>query len=185
MKPSVDLLPAKDLQLLLTYDANSGRLQWLQRPREMFSSDNACNSWNAKWAGKPAFTAVDGKGYFVGAIYYRLHRAHRVIWALNYGEWPGSYIDHINGDKQDNRIENLRVVSHRENMLNAPRKSNNTSGTPGVSWNKRDRKWSASIKHNGRAVSLGYFWTKEAAVRARKSAEVYYGYHSNHGRALA
>lgn len=179
------LLPSpQEVRSLLSLNEDRGTLTWLQRPREMFSSDNACNSWNAKWAGKPAFTAIDGKGYFVGAIRCRLHRAHRVVWAMHYGEWPGGDLDHINGDKTDNRIANLRIVSHRENMLNLPKKTNNTSGVVGVYWAKRDKKWSAKIKHEGREISLGNHRSFEAAVRARREAEARYGYHENHGRAL-
>lgn len=177
-----ELPSISDLRAMLLLDAARGGLTWLCRPREMFSSDNACNSWNAKWGGKGAFTAVDGHGYRVGAIRSTLHRAHRVIWALHYGAWPEHDIDHINGDKLDNRPANLRLVSHAENMMNLPLKANNTSGVLGVSWDKRDRKWRASIKQGGRQETLGYFWTFEAAVKARKDAEVRLGFHPNHGR---
>ena len=182
--PSSDLVAIAELRKLLCFDHASGQLTWIFRPREMFSSDNACNSWNAKWAGKKAFTAIDGKGYFLGAIHCRLYRAHRVVWALHNAEWPNGEIDHINGIKTDNRIENMRVVSHRQNMMNQPRKRNNTSGVMGVGWANREKKWAVSIKVNGHKKSLGYFRSFEAAVRKRRAAEANHGYHENHGRAL-
>jgi hypothetical protein len=168
----------------LAYDASTGLLEWRARDRKYFPSDNACNSWNAKFANKPAFTATDGKGYKVGALNYKLIRAHRIIWLLSYGEWPNT-IDHINGNKLDNRLDNLRSVSHAENMRNLPIKSNNTSGYLGVTWAKRDKKWSVRIKHNGRTHSLGNFAILSDAIRKRKEAEEQFGYHDNHGRALS
>lgn len=113
------------------------------------------------------------KVYLDGGVYY----THRLIWKLLYGEDPAE-IDHINGNRSDNRITNLRSVCHLENMRNTKKMSNNSSGVMGIYWLKDRSKWRASI---GRE-SLGDFDKLEDAAAARKQAEKEYGYHPNHGR---
>lgn len=120
---------------------------------------------------------IDGKNQYL----------HRVLWEEANGPIPeGMQIDHINGDRYDNRLENLRVVTRQENMRNARRSCSNTSGVTGVSWNKRDQKWQAKIyDDNGKQVHLGFHANLDDAVAARKEAEERLGYHANHGRATA
>jgi len=110
------------------------------------------------------------------------YRAHRLIWLYAHGEWPSHQIDHINGDRSDNRLENLRCVTNTENCKNQMKKSNNTSGVVGVSWRKREGTWCAYITINGVQTGLGYYDNLFDAVCARKSAEIRYKYHENHGR---
>lgn len=181
-----DLPTPEELRKLLRYEPDTGKLFWRARSVALFSStgrrsaNHACALWNSRFAGKEAFTADDGGGYKSGGIFCRLHRAHRVIWALHHDEWPTHEIDHINGVKDDNRIVNLRDVSHIENSRNTRRSSNNTSGHMGVGWNKARGKWEARIKV-GRQIYLGLFDVFEDAVAARKAAEIKYGFHENHG----
>jgi hypothetical protein len=92
------------------------------------------------------------------------------------------FIDHINGDRSDNRITNLRSVSHSGNTKNAKRRGDNLSGMTGVSFFRPKGTWRARINHNGETILLGYFRTYEEAVAARKAAEKIYEYHENHGR---
>lgn len=108
--------------------------------------------------------------------------AHRLAWALHYGDWPTGQLDHINGIRDDNRIENLRAVSLLENARNKAIPKNNTSGFIGVGWNKRKNKWQAYIAASGTQVYLGVFSTLEEAVAARSAAEIVYGFHENHCR---
>jgi hypothetical protein len=110
--------------------------------------------------------------------------AHRVAWALHYGEWPSDQIDHVNGDKTDNRLENLRIVTAQGNAKNRSLRSDNTSGHVGVYWVRETKKWSAQIKVDGRQKTIGSFESLEDAVKARKAAEDLNGYHANHGRRL-
>lgn len=81
-------------------------------------------------------------------------------------------IDHINGDKLDNRKQNLRTVNKSQNAMNSKKPRNNTSGVKGVYWDKRSEKWEASIQINMKKNCLGYFKNKEDAIQARKKAEI-------------
>lgn len=90
-------------------------------------------------------------------------------------------IDHINHDKTDNRIENLRQVTHSENHKNRKYRKN-TSGCTGVNIYKRTGKWIVTIAIEGVGTNLGYYSDFFEACCVRKSAEVQHGYHLNHGR---
>jgi len=181
------LPPPELLRKLLRYDPDTGLLFWRKRTSDMFNGgasggrDSSCRSWNTRHGGKEAFTSDDIKSYKRVAIFGKIYYAHRVMWALFYGEWPNDQIDHINGIKYDNKISNLRVVTHAENQRNKRICRANTSGITGVVWNKRDKNWRAQIKVDGRMKSLGYFDCKSAAAIVRKAAEVKYGFHANHG----
>ena len=98
--------------------------------------------------------------------------AHRIAWALFYGEWPSLFIDHINGDKLDNRIANLRLATKAENAQNVRTiKSNNKTGYIGVYFLARANKWRASIRTNGRLKQLGMFSDPKLASEAYQAAK--------------
>ena len=170
-------LPLPDtatLRSMFTYCTETGVLTWLPRlddPR-----------WNRVFAGKPA-GGVDGKGYVRIRSEGNNWNAHRVIWKLVHDEEP-EYVDHINGNRADNRLCNLRSVSKTENARNTRLKRHNTSGVSGVHWRTKDQRWAATIHHNGALVRLGQYRLFEDAVAARRAAEAKYGYHANHGRAV-
>ena len=107
-----------------------------------------------------------GNGY----IYVTLHDykllAHRVAWFYVTGKWPEEQLDHINRDRRDNRLVNLRPASQSQNSCNGSLRSTNKSGYRGVSWEKRKRKWQARIVKDGKQYPLGYFDTKESAYDA-------------------
>lgn len=90
-------------------------------------------------------------------------------------------IDHENHIRNDNRIENLRLVSSKGNKKNTTRRCDNTSGVTGVHWFKRECKWKVQIKVDGKQRHLGLFDNLDDAVAARKAAERQYGFHENHG----
>ncbi len=162
------------LRNALDYDPQNGVLTWRKR-------NDVLPRWNTSWAGKPAFTALHN-GYPMGRLDYRKYAAHRVAWAIYYGRWPKE-VDHINGNRADYRVENLREVSRAENAKNLAKPKNNTSGFIGVSWSKTCNKWLASIRVQGKRIGLGFFDNKDDAIAARKAANVKYGFHQNHGRA--
>lgn len=107
--------------------------------------------------------------------------AHRVVWFMHNGEIPAGFdIDHINHNRLDNRIENLRLVSRSENLKNKGVVLS-SSGEMGVYWSKAAEKWEASITVCGRKKYLGLFDSVESAKAARLEANKRYGYHENHG----
>ena len=111
------------------------------------------------------------KGYYV----------HRIAWLWMTGTWPDGDTDHINHKKDDNRWSNLREVTHRVNHQNMKRHSDNTTGVTGVRWSKRRGKWESYIQAEEKYVGLYYGDDFFDAVAARKSAEIRYGFHPNHG----
>lgn len=176
------LVSPAELRKLLACDPATGELTWRQRPLEMFPLRRAGRAWNTKYAGARALDRIDASGYRSGTVFNRKVYAHRAVIALITGAWPDS-VDHINGDRSDNRIENLRSVNHATNLRNTKRRADNMSGHCGVFWIKRDRKWQAKIRVDQRQIYLGRFERLDDAVTARKEAEVLYGFHENHGRA--
>lgn len=159
------------LRQLLRYEPETGKLFWKTRPEHMFqsgtrpSADSAI-AWNNKFAGKEALYAIGTAGYPQGTVWCKNYRAHRVAWAIYYGRWPDGIIDHVNGDRTDNRITNLRDASLAQNMCNRPAPSDNKSGFKGVYWNSRENKWHVQVSFNGKRKSGGYYRNKEDAVRA-------------------
>lgn len=161
------------------YDRDSGKIfRSVTRGRfkegtEVMPQRNEKRSWYPyiKW------TTVDGKS--------RIIAYHRLAWMLTNGSIEdGMVIDHINGDIEDNRLENLRVVTKATNSRNRKTAKNNSSGTQGVHLVERenDTFWKAEIRHNYDNIFIGSYNTKEEAIIARKAAERVLGFHDNHGR---
>ncbi|MGY0156362.1 HNH endonuclease signature motif containing protein [Edwardsiella tarda] len=116
-------------------------------------------------------------------IQNKRYYAHRVIWEMHNGPIPDNYqVDHINGNKSDNRIDNLRIVKNCDNAKNQKRKETNRSGMTGVSWDTQTQRWRAHITVDGKMKSLGRYEDKLEALAARKRAEIKYNFHENHGR---
>jgi len=121
-------------------------------------------------------------GYIQIQINRKKYPAHRLAFLYMTGLWPTEKTDHINGVRHDNRYVNLRAATNQENMRNAKRYSNNTSGITGVYWHINNRKWWAQINNGIKDTYLGVYEHWFDAVCARKSAEVRYEFHENHGR---
>jgi len=105
---------------------------------------------------------IGKRGYKYLTVYFKKYYVHRVIWLMHYGFLP-KYIDHIDGNPLNNRIENLRPCTVSENSCNAKTRKNNSSGIKGVGWFKPKQKWRARISFNKKEHHLGYFDTKEEA----------------------
>lgn len=154
---------------VIYYDCLSGLFRW-SVSRGRIKSGDIAGSVNVS----------DGYRYI--QVYKTRYAAHRLAWLFVNGEFPPNEIDHINGNRLDNRIENLRSVTAKENRKNGRRPQTNTSGVIGVRWHKRDKNWSAQIGVNGETVHLGCFDSLQKAANARKEAESKHGFHPNHGR---
>jgi hypothetical protein len=149
------------------YNSKNGKLYW------------KINKFRARKGHEAGNIKPDG---YVQVIYnYKYYYAHRLIWLMEYGEWPENFIDHIDHDRSNNKIENLRSVTHLQNVKNSNRSINNNSGFTGVCWDDKNNKWRSFINNEGNRIHLGRFLSFEEAVRARIEAEALYGYHENHG----
>jgi len=175
-------LPDADfLRKALRYERKTGLLFWRRRPEDHFPNVIVAASWNARWPGKAAFDCIHrASGYKHGKIDGANYKAHRIIWKLVHGCDPIG-IDHINGNKADNRLENLREATQAENCKNMGFSKANKSGHIGVAWSRRRRKWVAHI----RSRHIGYYCSKAEAIAARKAAEALLGFHPNHGKRRA
>lgn len=149
---------AERVRSLLDYDESSGILRWRTRRSNMA-------------AGSVAGT-LDGRGYRIIRIDGAYQKAHRVVWLYVHGSWPELEIDHINGDRDDNRIANLRQATVSENQQNrAKAQSNSATGRIGVSFLSRERRWVAQLCVGGRRVLYKTFRSEDQATEAYIAAK--------------
>lgn len=173
--PSVDYL-----RECFSYDPDTGILTWKPRPREHFRQEGAWKRATNHYAGRPAGT-LSVLGYIDVSLDNRRHKVHRLAWALHYGEYPKHVIDHIDLNKGNNRISNLRDVTDLQNSKGMTMPSSNKSEVIGVSWFAIQKRWRSRISVDGKCLFLGYFDTKAEAAEVRKRAEVKYGFSPDHG----
>lgn len=154
---------------LLTYDASTGILRWrVRRGRSAKPGDVA--------------GCVAPNGYRHIRIDGRLFQSARLVWLVVYGEDPRQQIDHINLDRLDDRLDNLRLATNSENQANQPRGRNNRSGFKGVSWFKPSKRWRAVIRANNRQIYIGLFDDPAEAHRAYvREANHHFGEFANAG----
>lgn len=115
------------------------------------------------WEGKKAGTICNG--YVQIRINKKHTYAHRLIYMIHYDEMP-TYIDHIDGNPLNNKIENLRKATNSQNSSNSKIKSTNTSGYKGVSFRSDTKKWQAALTKDYKKISLGCYETAEEAYQA-------------------
>lgn len=171
---------AETLRNLFSYCPETGILSFKERPSSDFPSPTRQKRWNTMFAGKPALSNVQVHGYLGGGINGVKFLAHRVIWKIVHGEDP-SIIDHINGDRTDNRLINLRNVNRKENARNKAVGKKCKSGVLGVTFEKGA--WVAKATDDDGIIRyLGRFKDFDDAVTVRRKAEARFGYHENHGK---
>ena len=172
------ICPPEQLSEFFVLCTKTGKLYWKHRAQEHFQTYRSFRSWNGKFAGKEAFTAVNNDGYRHGCLLWKPVRAHQVVWAMTRGEWPTDEIDHINGDPADNRPENLRQVSHADNVKNRAITDNTFTGQIGIN------KCSGSSMFRVRLAGqyFGVYARIEDAIRVRDEKLAELGFHPNHGR---
>jgi hypothetical protein len=145
-----------DFLTRIFYDAQSGKFFRVKDRKELTGTNHG--------GGYTSLKLYKNKNYL----------AHRVAWALHYKSWPpiDRYVDHKNGNKKDNRIDNLRVVSNSDNAFNSKVRKKNKTGVPGVYKHSGQDKWIASITIDGRRKQVAYTPCIGAAMKARKAAEL-------------
>lgn len=143
-------LTAERLKELLEYDENTGKFTWI-----------SVNSNRVK-IGDIAGT-VNNHGYRVTTVDGKKNQEHRLVWLYTYGNFPDKFIDHIDGDRANNLLSNLRECSIIENARNVKIMDTNTSGFKGVSYSERDGTYSAYLTSGGKCKNLGARSTPEEA----------------------
>ncbi|MBN3822322.1 HNH endonuclease [Burkholderia sp. Ac-20384] len=165
MNPRNDLT-REDVAKILIYDQETGVFTW------------RANYHKRRIGGVAG--GVNNTGYRHIRIGSGRYLEHRLAWLLVHGELPAGMLDHINGNRLDNRIANLRLADCTQNAYNRKKKRDNTSGKKGVSVNQERHR--ARINVNGKTFHLGYFSTMEDADRAvRQARESMHGEFSSHG----
>jgi len=131
-------------------------------------------------AGEKAGTLCNKKYYRV-KIDGKVYLNHRIIFMMHYGYLPKE-IDHIDGNKLNNKIENLRPASHAENQWNTKKRKDSNANVKGVSWHKKNKMWNVKINCNNNRYNIGYFKDLELAeLVAIEARNKYHGEFANHG----
>jgi hypothetical protein len=157
-------ITADRVRQLVNYDSKTGVFTWnTKRRRCMPGAKAGCRMKN---------------GYIIIRLDDVLHLAHRLAWFYTTEKWPAHQIDHINGDRSDNRIDNLREATNLENAHNRQKRKTNKSGYTGV--RAENNRWLAEIKVNYKPIRLGLFDTPEEASKIYQEARKRYHPFSNH-----
>ncbi len=142
-------------------------------------------TWNVRRGGKAnagtRSECLDSKGYYRVGIDGKRYLAHRLAWFYVYGVWPDGVIDHVNRNRTDNRLCNLRAIPASHNAWNRGKSTAHDNPALGVSYDKattRKSKWFAYITRNKKRIGLGHYATLEEAVAARAKAEQAFGANS-------
>lgn len=155
---------------LFRYDPISGKLFWKKRTNNNMKKDLEAGSPDSRYG----YLRVNIRGKS-----YAVHRLILVLSGIEVGD--GLFVDHINHDRTDNRLCNLRVVTKVQNTRNLSLYKKNKTGYPGVYQHETTKRYIAHIRINSKKLHLGCLKTPEEAAAARAEAEKLYGFHENHG----
>lgn len=179
-------IPSKEyLNECFHYDEVTGDLRWKPRPIHHFSCEGRRRAHESMFAGM-LIRSKDSSGYYTVMVSGNQFKAHRIIWAMNFGDIPcGMQIDHIKGDRNCNLLSNLRLVSECLNARNRKRRADNKTGVNGVSFDREHNKFNASITIYGKQKRIGRFNSIDEAAKALESykiARTIEGYTDRHAR---
>ena len=169
------------LKTRVRYESDTGHLFWLPKEGDAWE----IKVFNTRFANA-RIASINGNGYIQvrfslnGSTYHIV--GHRLAWYLYYGELPKELLDHINGNKSDNRLSNLRDVSYIENTRNAAKRCDNRSGRGGVHWSEKKRKWIAQcVTIDGQHVHVAINSDKSVVEDALRNFRAKHGYTTRHG----
>lgn len=152
------LIELEELRRVLSYDPSTGIFRW----KEPLNTHH-------KVGGVAGTAGPHDRGHIRIALYGKRYRAHRLAWFYSYGVWPSDQIDHKDLNGGNNRLDNLREATNGQN--NANKRVYGSSGLKGASLHPRGKKrWHAQIRVNKKNISLGYYYTAEAAHAAYVAA---------------
>jgi hypothetical protein len=164
MKKLRPLPPLEIVESYLNYNSETGIGVWKRTSIK-----------NGKMEIGSTAGSIQHNGYIYISFFSKKYAAHRLFWLLYYKQDPGSkFIDHIDRNRLNNKIANLRLVTASENALNATTRLNTHTGIIGVCYHIGKKKFSAQIKINYKQYHLGYFEKIEDAIAARRKAEIMY-----------
>lgn len=163
------MITLQELKSILNYDPETGIFTWLVN-----------KSSNAKVNTIAGSLSI--QGYIRISLNDKRYYAHRLAWFYVYGTWPKEQVDHINSNRTDNRICNLREATKSQNMINTKLRKNNKSGIKGISWRKDLKKWHARLTIDKKIICIGNFFNLNDAKLAIENARIkYHGKYANHG----
>ena len=157
----IELPSVEYLNEIFEYDFDNGKLYWKKSGKGIKKSKLSVGAGYINKHDGYVSISVNGTEY----------KAHRLIWKMFYGYDPKE-VDHINGNRSDNRIENLREVTRSQNSMNQHGVRKNSSGVRGVGWDKFTSKWRVRITKEGKVERLGRYKNLEDAIQVRKDAEI-------------
>ena len=162
------MLTQEELKKFLDYDMETGIFTWKIKRKRVNAGDIA--------------GTCKLNGYLQIMINYKFYLCHRLAWLYIYGEFPNGILDHIDGNRANNKIFNLRQATSRQNNINAKLSKRNTSGVKGVYWHTQNKKWYAQININGKNKHIGFFNDIDSAKKSvMETREKYHGEFANHG----
>jgi hypothetical protein len=176
MRERINQLDQSIINTWFKYDSKTGKLFWKKIPyhrSDLLGCEAGC-----KWKGK------EHKTYYKVVRFQKvLYYAHVLIWIMHHGFIPKDFEpDHIDHNGSNNRLNNLKLVTRLDNQHNLTKRDNNTSGITGVSYCSDRDKWRAQITINRHQINLGSFTDITSAIKARKTVEIKYEFHKNHGK---
>jgi hypothetical protein len=181
-------LTAEYVREALDYNPETGDLVWKARPIWHFKDRRIMDSWNSRYVGLGAGTPVnpsskDRNNYYLHMLLdKKSYLVHRIIWMHVHGSFPEEQIDHINNDRKDNRLTNLREATAAQNQHNKPLQVNNTSGSKGLYFDKTAKSWLVRVNREGKTVFCERRKSREEAEKAlREYREKEHLEFANHG----
>lgn len=162
------MLTQSELRNVLQYDSETGVFVWVNPTTTRVKTGSVAG-------------CLGDDGYMKIQVFGKRYKSHRLAWLYQHGEFPNCEIDHINGNRVDNRISNLRLATSKQNKENVKLKSTNTSGYRGIHWDKERQKWMAYVTSNRKFHNIGRFDDVNDAIKAVTEARNQFFTHRNTG----